>query len=176
VGVGLTALYTTRMVSMVFYGESHSVQQVHDAPPAMRVSLVILAVGTLTTWLLVGPFSHQLAGSLPFHDIHTGNTLETVIEIISTPATWLALGVVAVGIGVWVIRRILNGLIKAIQPLSRFAENGLGFEWLNMQIINLIRGSASSLQTTQTGFLNLNMVGIVVGLIAVLIILVWGVI
>lgn len=174
VGVGLTALYTTRMVSMVFYSEPHTAQQAHDAPPAMRISLIILAVGTLITWLLAGSFSRMLAGSLPFHNIHTGSTLETAIEIVSTPATWLVLGVVAVGIGLWVIRRGLNWLIKAIQPLASFAENGLGFEWLNAQIINLIRGSASTLQTTQTGLLNLNMVGIVAGLIVVLIILVWG--
>ncbi len=174
VGAGLTALYTMRMVSMVFFGESHVFQDVHDAPPAMRISLIILAVGTLTTWLLVGPFSRMLAGSLPFHEIHIGNTLETATEIVSAPATWLALGVVTVGIGLWAIRRIFTRLVETLQPLIHFAESGLGFEWLNGQIVSLIRGSASVLQTTQTGLLNLNVVGIVTGLIVVLIILVWG--
>ncbi len=41
----------------------------HDAGLAMRVALIPLALGTLTTWLLAGPFGHLLKGTLPFHEI-----------------------------------------------------------------------------------------------------------
>jgi NADH-quinone oxidoreductase subunit L len=59
-GAGLTACYTFRMVWMVFFGEARSHLHGHDATPAMRVSLGLLAVGTLTSWLAAGPFFHLL--------------------------------------------------------------------------------------------------------------------
>ena len=54
IGAGITALYTFRCVWMVFYGEPHSDQHVHDAGPAMKVALIPLAVATLPSWLLAG--------------------------------------------------------------------------------------------------------------------------
>ena len=58
---GLTALYTFRCVWMVFYGENRAQLHGHDAGPAMKVALVPLALGTLVSWLLAGPFSRMLA-------------------------------------------------------------------------------------------------------------------
>jgi len=174
VGVGLTALYTIRMVSMVFYGEAHGVGHAHDAALAMRIPLGLLALGTLTTWLVAGPFGRMLADSLPYHHLHVVSTVDTVVEVVGAPATWVALGVVALGLGIWAIRRALAGLTKAAGPLADFAGSGLGFEWLNGRITGLVQGAASLLGVTQTGQLNLNMVGIVGGLIAILVILAWG--
>src|SRR5574341_1988867 len=174
VGVGLTALYTLRMVMLVFYGPPHGGEQPHDAPAAMRVSLSILALGVLTTWLLAGPFSRLLAGSLPFHQLHEMTTLETVIEIATAPATWLALAVVALGFGLWAISRALAGLLRGLQPLSGPVERGLGFEWLNRGIVRLVQGAASALRVTPTGYLNVNMLGIALGLLLVLAVLLWG--
>ena len=51
-GVALTALYTLRGVSMVFFSEDAGPHG-HDAGRAMKTSLGILAVGTFVTWLLV---------------------------------------------------------------------------------------------------------------------------
>jgi NADH-quinone oxidoreductase subunit L len=174
IGVGLTALYTTRMVWMVFYGEARGEAHAHDAALAMRIPLTLLALGTLTTWLAAGPFGSMLAGSLPYHHLHVASTVETITEVIGAPATWLALAVVALGIGTWAARRALVGLAKAAEPLADFAGSGLGFEWLNGKITGLVQGAASLLQITQTGYLNLNMVGIVGGLIVILVILTWG--
>ena len=53
IGAGLTGLYSLRMVLLVFYGPSREGKHGHDAPAAMRVSLAVLAIGTLLTWLLV---------------------------------------------------------------------------------------------------------------------------
>jgi NADH-quinone oxidoreductase subunit L len=174
VGAGLTAMYSLRMVSMVFYGKTAVTQPVHDAPLAMRVSLTLLAVGTLTTWLLAGPFSYLLAGSLPYHDLHVENTMAIVAEIVTAPATWLTLGVIAVGLAAWLIRDRLVGLTRLLLPATDFAAAGLGFEWLNRQIIRLTNAAASALSRTQTGQLNWNVAGIVGGLLLVLAILVWS--
>ena len=71
--VGITALYSLRLVWMVFYGSPQGSEPAHDGLPAMRVSLAFLAIGTLTTWLLAGPLNRMLAATLPFHQIEPGN-------------------------------------------------------------------------------------------------------
>ena len=52
--------------------------------------------------------------------------------------------------------------------------SGLGFEWVNQQIVNLTKRTASMLQRTQTGQLNWNIAGILAGLVIILLILVRG--
>jgi NADH-quinone oxidoreductase subunit L len=175
IGAGLTGLYTLRMVWMVFYGAPATDRHAHDAPTAMRVSLSLLAIGTLTTWLLAGPFSHLLADSLPFHHLHGEGTLAIVTEIITAPATWLTLVVIGLGLAIWLIRERLAGLSRSLAPLADFAADGLGFEWLNRQIIRATTAVSSTLSRTQTGQLNWNVAGIAGALIVVLAILVWSV-
>jgi len=173
-GAGITALYTIRMVWMVFYGAPARVIHVHDAPSAMRISLGLLAFGTLTTWLSAGPFSQFLAASLPYHNIHTESTVAFVEEIVTAPATWVALLVIAVGLAAWFSRTQLTGLVRSLQPLASFAGRGMGFDGLNEQIVSLTRKSASALGVGQTGLLSWNVVGILGGLILTLILLAWA--
>ena len=47
IGAGLTALYTLRMVWLVFFGEQRDPLHGHDAGPAMKVALYPLAIGAL---------------------------------------------------------------------------------------------------------------------------------
>ena len=114
--VGITALYSLRLVWMVFYGSPRGTQPAHDGLPAMRVSLSILAIGTLTTWLLAGGLSRMLAGSLPFHQIESEATLGMVEKILLAPPTWITLGVIAVGFALWIERARLAKLAQAIKP------------------------------------------------------------
>ncbi|GAB4541918.1 MAG: hypothetical protein Kow0063_33270 [Anaerolineae bacterium] len=175
IGAGLTGLYTVRMVSMVFFGEANPRQRAHDAPPAMRISLSLLAIGTLTTWLLAGPFSRLLAGSLPFHDLHPESSLAITTEIITATATWLALVVIGLGLATWLLRDRLAGLRRRLSPVASFAADGFGFEWLNQQIVRLMTATSALISKSQTGHLNWNMAGIAGALIVVLIILAWSV-
>lgn len=172
---GITAFYSLRMVWMVFYGAPLSKAHFHDAPSRMRISLSLLAVGTLTTWLLAGPFSALLAETLPFHEIEAESTIAFVTEILSAPATWAALAIVAIGLAFWLIRDRLSGLAKVLKPLGTAAEKSFGFEWINQQIIRGTQVIAEGLRRTQTGQLNWNMVGIVGGLVLVLALLAWGI-
>ena len=73
--VGITALYSLRLVWMVFYGRQRLERTRPRRPPGHAGFLVLLAIGTLTTWLLAGGLSHMLAGSLPFHQIESETTL-----------------------------------------------------------------------------------------------------
>jgi NADH-quinone oxidoreductase subunit L len=169
--VGITALYSLRLVWLVFFGVSRGTEPAHDGLPAMRVSLALLSFGTLTTWLLAGGLSRMLAGSLPFQTIETEGTLEMVRKIFLAPPTWMALGMIALGFGLWIAR---GALAKSSQALKPPVVSGLGFEWVNQQIVNLTKRTASLLQRTQTGQLNWNIAGILAGLVLILLILVQG--
>lgn len=170
-GAGVTALYTLRMVAMVFYGETAVTKRVHDAPLLMRIPLGLLALGSLTTWLLAGPFTRLLAQSLPYHALKEMTTLETAVEIISAPATGLALLIIALGLALWPLRYRLQPLRQRLGPLANLAANSLGFEDVNRQIIKSTKGAAAVLGRTQTGQLNWNVAAIVGTLALVLLIL-----
>lgn len=174
-GAGLTALYTFRMVWMVFFGERHSSKHVHDAPSFMAFSLTLLAAGTLTTWLLAGPFGHMLETSLPFHTLHVESTRDLVMTILTANATWVAMFVVAVGVLCWVARARLAPLANVFGFLGKAAEADFGFEALNRAVVRGIRKAADGMSITQSGILSWNVLGIVGGLILTLAFLAWGV-
>jgi NADH-quinone oxidoreductase subunit L len=171
---GITALYALRFVWMVFYGEPRH-HDVHDAPTAMRVSLGVLALSTLLIWLLAGPFGHALASTLPFHFLTVSSTWDLVQNILTAPATLVALVVVGLGFSAWWWRERLAWLKNRLGRLAGVAAEDFGFEMLNQWIINAVQSSATALRLTQTGQLNWNVVGIVGGLLIVLLFVVWSV-
>ncbi|MBN1230313.1 MAG: NADH-quinone oxidoreductase subunit L [Anaerolineales bacterium] len=175
IGAGLTALYTLRMVWLVFYGENRSDYHVHPAGAAMKIVLGILGALTMVSWLAAGAFSKLLEGTLSTHHglVHQETTLEIVATIFGASATYVALSVIAIGFLLWIFRNALKGVIKALEPLTRFSQKGLGFEQINQAVVNLTMKTASILQVTQTGQLNWNAAGIVGGLV-LLLILVWS--
>lgn len=173
IGAGITALYTFRMVWLVFFGAERSHLHAHDAQTAMKVSLGLLSLGTLTTWLLAGPFSELLHGTLPFHEIHALPTGEILQEVISLP-TLIALNAVAIGLILWWTRDFWKGLVNRAQTFAQMARDSFGFEAINRGVVRATVQSAEALRVTQTGVLNWNVAGIVGGLIVVLIVLAAG--
>jgi len=171
---GITALYTFRMVWLVFYGERRGTGHVHAAGSAMKLATGILAAGTLTSWLLAGGFGKMLTESLPFHDLHAPGALDLYETILTAPATYLALAVIALGLAAWWWRDRLAGARHALAPLARAAEADFGFEALNRRIVTTTALAAESLRVTQTGLLNWNVLGIVGGLVVVLAVLALG--
>jgi NADH-quinone oxidoreductase subunit L len=171
---GLTAFYTFRMVWMVFFGSPRSALHAHDAAPAMRLALWPLALGSLTTWLLAGPFGRALQSSLPFHNLELESTWELCLEILTSPATLVALAVIAAGLAVWWWRERLSWLNRPLSGIGRAAEEGFWFERLNSWAVSMTRQAADALRITQTGQLNWNLFAIVIGLLAVMLILAWG--
>jgi NADH-quinone oxidoreductase subunit L len=169
--VGITALYSLRLVWMVFYGDARGTEPAHDGLPAMRISLALLAFGTLTSWLLAGGLSGMLAGSLPFHEIETVGTLTMASKIFLAAPTWTALGVITLGAGLWIARGALGKWTHVFKPV---VTSGLGFEWVNQRIVNMTKRTAAILQRTQTGQLNWNIAGILAGLVLILLILARG--
>ena len=169
--VGVTALYSLRLVRMIFApqaGNGRGPEPTHDGLPAMRVSLAILAVGTLTSWLVGGPFGRMLATTLPAQHLQAESTWALVGQILVNPFTWVTLAVIALGFSLWAARKYFARPAAVLKPL---AESGLGFEWLNRQIVSLTQRAATFLQRFQTGQLNWNVAGILGGLILILILL-----
>jgi len=171
---GITALYTFRMVWLVFYGERRGEGHAHDAGQAMKLSTGILAAGTLTTWLLAGGFGKMLTESLPFHDLHAPGALDLYETILTAPATYLALAVIAIGLAAWWFRDRLAWVGEAVPWLARAADADFGFEWLNQRIVTATTSAGEALRVTQTGLLNWNVLGIVGGLVIVLAVLALG--
>ena len=168
---GLTALYTFRMVWLVFYGEPRSDLQGHPVGNAMKVSLVVLAGGTLTTWLLAGPFSGLLARTLPAHALKATTLGAMMLEVLEAPATWITLVVIGLGLAAWRWREKLVWVTTRLRGLTWAAANNFGFEAINRGIVRGTQDSAEALRGTQTGSLNWNIFGIVLGLLVVLAIL-----
>jgi NADH-quinone oxidoreductase subunit L len=172
---GLTALYTFRMVWMVFYGTRRGEGAVRDAPWAMRLSLVVLALGTLTSWVSAGPFGQMLARSLPFHALDVTSTGQIVLTVLTAWPTWLALAIVAFGLSAWWWRERLAAFTSRLRFLARAAAGDFGFAWLEGFIVRAAQGTAEKLSFTQTGQLNWNVLGVVGGLVIVLAFLIWRV-
>jgi NADH-quinone oxidoreductase subunit L len=172
-GAGLTAYYTLRMVWLVFFGTERSHLHVHRAGNAMRVSLGILAACTFITWLFFGGLNGLLSTTVPFHEIEHESTLELVTTILSAPATWFALVIVAIGFGIsWVHMKGLRYFGGGwLQPV---VDTSFGFESINHFVVRVVSKFAERLRASQTGELNWNILGIVSGLLIVLLVLWMG--
>ncbi len=173
VGAGLTALYTFRFLSMVFYGESRG-SHPHATGFAMKVALVPLAVGTLVTWLVAGPFWAFLRTALPVEEHVVEATGHILAKVATAPATFVALAVVAVGVLAWFMRKPLAGVARAFDGLGWMADHSFGFEAINRGVVSATVESGESLRLTQTGLLGWNVLGIILALAAVLGVLAMG--
>lgn len=172
IGVFVTALYSIRMLWLVFYGEARHTQPLQPTPPIMQFALVILAVGTLTTWLLGGAFSNLLASTLPYHSLSINSLYEVTTQVTSAPTTLLVLAVIVLAVVVWLSRvRVTMWLAAVRTPVEGAATNDWGFERLNVWISRQVQRVAAGAQRLQTGQLNWNMLGIVLGLAIILLIL-----
>lgn len=169
---GLTALYTMRMVWLVFFGAPRSDLHAHDAAPAMRIPLGLLGVGALTTWLLGPAYGALLKDTLPFHAIDEAGSLIT--EVVQSPVTWVALIGIALGIAAWFARERLAGIPRRLGSLSRAANADFGFAWLSRAVTAATMQCSLWSQNLQTGQLNWNVVQLVAGFIVVAAVLVLG--
>lgn len=172
-GGGLTALYASRVVWLVFFGRPRAASAAAEAPALMRVVLGILAFLTATTWLAGGPLSQLLATTLPRHSIQAVSTLHLVAGLLAAPSTYLALALTALGLALWIWRERLPALRHGLRPLARIAAEGFGFEAINQQASTAVERLAAWLARTQTGSLNWNMAGLAGALALILAVLVW---
>lgn len=173
--VALTAMYTLRMVALVFFGTPLGQKAQHDGLPAMRISLGILSLGALVSWGIAGDFSALLHHTLPYHRLHTIPTIELVLEVTRSTTTFASLGIIVLSFAIWVLRERFTFVANILRPMSRWASADFSFEWINQKISESVRALANTLSLLQTGVVNWNILYIIMGLLAVITILIQGV-
>jgi NADH-quinone oxidoreductase subunit L len=166
-GVWLTSLYSIRMVVLVFYGQARGDAPSHDGWLPMRVPLLILALGVLTSWLLISP----LEGLLSTGHRESIGIFTRAVEVLVAPATWLAQLVIVVGVLVWFFRDRYQSLARSLSETVHSLVGHLGFERLNALVVSTIIKSARALASLQTGQLNWNVFGMLAGLVILFLIL-----
>jgi NADH-quinone oxidoreductase subunit L len=183
---GLTVLYTLRCVWLVFFAPPVAASateaappHVHEAGPAMKTALIPLAIGSVLTWLLAGPFQDLMARTLPLHfaggeAAEHGGTWGMVVNVVLSPSTWIALGVVALGVVAWLARGAFGRVWGWLGPARRVAQAGFGFESINRGVMKATQGAGEGLRVTQSGLLNWNVAAIVMAVIAVLLAVILG--
>lgn len=178
-GAAITAIYAARMCRMVFFAPAHRDHADARAhvPLSMSLPPAILAAGVMLAWLLAEPFARWMQATLPFHadftlphrpvesliSTHTVFALSTLV-VLSLTVAGLYLGWRLGAAGV-----VTSRLAPGIGRIESFFNDSAG------AVAVVTRQSAALLQKTQTGHLNWNIVGIVLGLIAVLVIILQGV-
>ncbi len=169
ISVGLTAIYTLRCFKMVFMGKN-DYAHLHPSPPAMKTVLGILSIGALTSWIAISWFSESLKQTLPYHAIESLNVTEMAHHIFSDPITCFALGITTIGFLIaWFLPKK-----EFPESLLKLSANSFGFDSITRGVVQGIIASAERIRCIQTGILNWNIFGLMVGLLGVLIILFMG--
>ncbi|MGE5209564.1 MAG: NADH-quinone oxidoreductase subunit L [Alphaproteobacteria bacterium] len=101
-GVVLTALYMTRQVIYVFFGNRRSAaEHAHESSRVMTMPLVVLAIGTIFLSVVLTPAWPWL------HDYLLGETAHFEIADLIQPMLLISLVFVAagIGLGIWMYRK-----------------------------------------------------------------------
>ena len=122
VGVILTALYMTRQVMYVFFGNARSnASHVRESPRVMTIPLIVLAVCAIILSVVLTPAWPWLESYL------TGRPVEVDSRLLFQPMILVSLLLVAAGIatGVWLYRRTgeADPLQQKFPGPFRFLEN-----------------------------------------------------
>jgi len=93
-GVVLTALYMTRQMIYIFFGNRRAASEnVHESPPVMTLPLIVLAICSIA-------FSVVLTPAWPWlHSYLTGEPAHFDIALLIQPMLFVSLALVTVGIG-----------------------------------------------------------------------------
>jgi NADH-quinone oxidoreductase subunit L len=126
-GVVLTALYMTRQMIFVFFGNRREASaHAHESPPVMTVPLIVLAVCSIVLSAVLTPAWPWLHGYL------MGEPAHYEIGLLIQPMLFVSLALVATGIGLGVLfyrRAGERDPLAQMQPiLFRFLENKM---WLD---------------------------------------------
>ena len=101
-GVILTALYMTRQIIYVFFGNPRaSAEHAHESPRVMTMPLIVLALGAISLSVVLTPAWPWL------HEYLTGEAVHFEIGRLIQPMLFVSLVLVSAGIGVglWMYRK-----------------------------------------------------------------------
>jgi NADH-quinone oxidoreductase subunit L len=150
-GVVLTALYMTRQMIYVFYGERRSASaQAHESPPVMTRPLVVLAICTIGLSAILTPAWPWL------HSYLSGEPAEIDFARLIQPMLFVSLSVVAAGIGLGVLIYRRAGLTdpfeQTLPALFRFLENKMWLDELYAHTVIALSKTAALLSSWMDRF------------------------
>jgi NADH-quinone oxidoreductase subunit L len=142
VGVVLTALYMTRQIIYVFFGEAHSSSEhAHESPRVMTIPLIVLALCAIF-------FSIVLTPAWPWLDAYlTGEAVRFEIGRLIQPMLFVSLLLVGAGISIggWMYRKAgapdrdrpaeIDPLEYAQPSLFRFLANKMWIDELYQRTV-----------------------------------------
>jgi proton-translocating NADH-quinone oxidoreductase chain L len=155
-GVVLTALYMTRQIIYVFFGNRRSAaEHAHESPRVMTMPLIVLAIGAVFLSVVLTPAWPWL------HDYLTGEPVHFDIARLIQPMLFVSLVLVGAGIalGIWFYRKAgvqdrdrpaeVDPLEYAQPALFRFLANKMwidelyvrtiiAFAWLSARLSDLM--------------------------------------
>jgi NADH-quinone oxidoreductase subunit L len=89
----ITAYYTARMVILTFFGSFRGHGEPHEAPPAMTIPLIVLAISTVVAGFLGSPFlNFVFADWVHFGEFHA-HAFHGVVAVIGSIAALLGLAI-----------------------------------------------------------------------------------
>ena len=123
-GVALTALYMTRQVIYVFFGNRRAAaERAHESPRVMTMPLIVLALCAIFFSVVLTPAWPWLHGYL------TGEPVRFEIARLLQPMLFISLAVVGagIGVGIWIYRK--SGVPDRDRPADidplEYAQPGL---------------------------------------------------
>jgi NADH-quinone oxidoreductase subunit L len=152
-GVFVTALYSFRLLFLVFHGEEridpHAREHLHEPPWVVWLPLVVLAIPSiLIGWFTIEPvalgeFFAESIFVLEEHDVlhelgeeFHGSGAFVLHALMQPGAFYLALGGALVAWFLYIRRPDLPGKIAAaLQPGYRLLENKYYFDWFNEKVV-----------------------------------------
>ncbi len=133
-GVVLTALYMTRQMIYVFYGNRRAAaEHAHESPPVMTRPLIVLAICVIGLSAILTPAWPWL------HHYLSGEAVHVDLGQLIQPMLFISLALVAAGIGLGVLlyrhAGVTDPLQQAQPALFRFLENKM---WLDELYANTV--------------------------------------
>ena len=192
-----TISYSLKMFYLVFMGNGRHVKA-KDAPWQMTAPLVLLAVGSVTSWLLVSRFSKGLSAS--GINVEPLGIIAMLKEMFLSRLILVSLGVIILGFFIYYYRAFVRKYFNfLIEPFFAVARAGFWFDTFYYWIIGLFTRAAEIVlnvfdeglnranyaigdmscsfsavfRKTHTGELNFNVIGIALGLGLVIVMVFW---
>lgn len=181
-GAGITAFYAARMSRLVFFSPEKigSPIEKDHVSNFMTGPLIILATGVSLAWILAEPFANWMQATMPYHALllFPGGGIDSLISTHTalSPSTAIVLAVSAIGLVLGWRAGQKHADEEVRSPIRNGIESaGAFFNESADAVAGATRASAALLQKSQTGQLNWNLAGIVLGLIALLLLVLQGV-
>lgn len=195
----MTILYTLRSFNLVFLGSSRNQSHSHDAPWQMTLPLIVLAFGTISSWLLVSKFNTRMIAS-GIESEHI-TFIEFLKEMFLSRLTVMSLSLILIGLIIFFLRKPLIKLFSFIAvPYLKAAEAGFWFDTVYYYMISLLFGFGSKLlevfdkgildrfnyligsafysfstafRKSHTGEVNFNLLGMAMGIVIIFVLAFW---